>query len=352
MKNYSLSAAIRQLMNTRKIEKDFEGEINDEGLKEFRTLGLHPYGQIFLPVNLIGGKQVFDKRTAILAGSGGAAFVPTEVNQYIHSFYDKSVLTGLGARMITGLSGNQQIPVSGGVNVAWEGESDAGIDGTPTVTGHSSKPIRLGAFVSFSGTLLRQTENPSVDIYLRDEIIKAIISAVEKAAINGSGSGEPLGILNTSGIGSVAGGDNGSQPDQDDLADLEKALADNKADIESLAYLTNPKVRALLKKTPVDAGAGDKVWDVRTPGLLYGYPAGVTTSVPDDLTKGTGSNLSAIIFGNFSDLQLLQWGGFDITVDYWTNAKNNIVNMVINSFWNVVVARASSFAAMKDAVTS
>ena len=82
-----------------------------------------------------------------------------------------------------------------------------------------------------------------------------------------------------------------------------------------------------------------------------GYKAGVTTSVPNDLTKGSATALSAIIFGNFSDMKLLQWAGFDIVVNPYTNAKTNQLEIVINSFWDVLIRRAVSFAAMKDAIT-
>ena len=66
--------------------------------------------------------------------------------------------------------------------------------------------------------------------------------AIDTAAINGSGSSnQPLGILNTSGIGSVAGGTNGLAPTLDHLLDLKKEVAVDNADVASCGYLTNAK---------------------------------------------------------------------------------------------------------------
>ena len=46
-------------------------------------------------------------------------------------------------------------------------------------------------------------------------------------------------------------------------------------------------------------------WSLPLPGATptaHGYAAMASNQIPSNLTKGTGSILSAIIFGNFSDL--------------------------------------------------
>jgi len=74
--------------------------------------------------------------------------------------------------------------------------------------------------------------------------------------------------------------------------------------------------------------------------------------VPSTLTKGNSDVCSAIIFGNFADLLIGQWGGMDIVVDPYTQAPSGLVRLVINSWWDVLVKRAASFAAMQDALTA
>ena len=76
-----------------------------------------------------------------------------------------------------------------------------------------------------------------------------LADAIDTAAINGSGgSNQPTGILNTSGIGSVAGGTNGLAPTLDHLLDLKKEVAVDNADVASCGYLTNAKVEASSPK--------------------------------------------------------------------------------------------------------
>ena len=145
-----------------------------------------------------------------------------------------------------------------------------------------------------------------------------LADAIDTAAINGTGSSnQPTGILNTSGIGSVAGGTNGLAPTLDHLLDLKKEVAVDNADVASCGYFTNAKVEAVLAKAK----------DSQNQYLLspYGTELGrsqiagrrfeVSNNIPANLTKGTGSNLSAVIYGNFSDLLIGLYGTLEILVD-------------------------------------
>ena len=75
-------------------------------------------------------------------------------------------------------------------------------------------------------------------------------------------------------------------------------------------------------------------------------------NVPNNLTKGTGTNLSALIFGNWSDLLVGQWGGIDLSVDEVPEAAKGNVKLVAHSEWDIAVRHAESFAAIKDIVTA
>jgi len=148
----------------------------------------------------------------------------------------------------------------------------------------------------------------------------------------------------------VACGTTGGAPTWQNIVDLEKEVAIDNADIGALAFITNPQVRAKLKATAV--GTDQRmVWGVNE-NTLMGYPTYVTTQCPSDLTKTT-TGLSAVIFGNFNDLLVGQWGGWDVIVDpYGTNASQAQVSIYVHSFWDVAVRHAQSFAAIKDAYLS
>lgn len=284
--------------------------------------------------------------------SAGGHLVATDLlsGSFIELLRNAMVINGLGTRYLSGLVGNIAIPKqTGGGTMAWVTEGNAPSASDQTFAQVSMSPKTAAARTQISRKLLLQS---SIDIenFVRQDLATVVGLGIQAAAINGSGtSGQPRGILNTSGIGAVVGGTNGAAPDWDHIVDLETEVSVANADVGTLGYLTNAKVRGALKKTFVDGpGTGIRVWQ---PGdtPLNGYQAAVTNAVPGNITKGTGTNLSAIIFGNFADLIIGMWGGLDLQVDPYSAGDSGAV--IVRAFQDVDVAvrHAESFAAMQDA---
>jgi hypothetical protein len=141
------------------------------------------------------------------------------------------------------------------------------------------------------------------------------------------------------------------------MVDLESAVAIANADVGTMAYLTNAKVRGKLRKTQEFASTNGKaVWtsgSERGVGDVLGYDAVVTNAVPSNLTKGTASGIcSAIAYGNWADLMIGMWGGLDIMLDPYTGATSGTKRVIALQDVDVAVRRVASFAAMKDVLTS
>ena len=281
--------------------------------------------------------------------AASSVVVATDTVDFIDSLKARLVVVQAGARVMTGLTGNLSIPRLTSGAAAWEGENDDANDFAASFDAVTMSPKRLAAYQALSKQLLIQSSY-SVENLIRQDMINAIAVAVDDAAIEGGATGMPTGILNTSGIGSVicnAATGAGEAITFADIIALEKEVAIDNADINALAFLANPKVRAALKSTVV--GTDQRmVWT--DDNRLIGYPVYVTTQVPSDLTKGAATGLSAMIFGNFKDLMIGQWGGLDIIVDPYTAAGKAQVKIWTNSWWDVAVRHAESFAALKDGV--
>ena len=180
----------------------------------------------------------------------------------------------------------------------------------------------------------------------------SIGSSVSADSVDRATAARPGGILNTSGIGSVAGGTNGLAPTLDHLLDVKKEVAVDNADIASCGYLTNAKVEAVLAKAK----------DSQSQYLLspYGTELGrsqiagrrfeVSNNVPSNLTKGSGSNLSAVIYGNFADLLIGLYGTLEILVDPYTDFAKGTTGVRALQSIDIAVRHAESFAAMQDAI--
>jgi HK97 family phage major capsid protein len=152
----------------------------------------------------------------------------------------------------------------------------------------------------------------------------------------------------------VAGGTNGLATTLTHLLSLVAAVANANADQGSTGFLVNSKVEAKLRGTPRVASTDSEMLLNDGQTTLIGRPLHVSNNVPSNLVKGSsGAVCSAIIFGNFADLVIGQWGGgIDLLVDPYTLSTSGQLRLVAQGFFDILVRRAESFAAQKDALTA
>lgn len=289
--------------------------------------------------------------------SKGGNLVATQLlsANFIDLLRNAMVISRMGAQYLTGLVGNIAIPKqTGGGSFYWVAEDGSATSAGQTFGQVAMTPHTGAAKTQISRKLLQQS-SIDVEAFVRGDLAKIVGLGIQQAAINGSGSSnQPTGILNVSGIGSVAGGTNGANPTWTNIVGLETDVAVANADVGTLGYLTNASVRGYLKsvqKFTTNPG-GDAIWTAGdTP--LNGYQTGVTNAVPANLTKGTSSgDCSAIIFGNFADLIIGMWGGLELQVDPFSAGDTGAV--IVRAFQDVDIAvrHAESFSAMLDALTA
>lgn len=319
-------------------------------------------------------REVSDAVAAKQGRSAQGFFVPTEVqrrdltvspataggntvatNLLAASFIDllrnKLAVTGLGAQFLSGLVGNIAIPrATGGATAYWVAESGAPTESQAAFDQVTMSPKTVGAYSDISRKLLLQS---SIDVegFVRNDLASVLALAIDLAAINGTAAGnQPRGLLATSGIGDVAGGANGAAPTWANMVELESDIAIANADVGTMGYLTNAKVRGKLKTTSKVSGQNGFVWE---DGMVNGYNAAVSNQVPSNLVKGTsGAVASAIIFGNWSDLIIGQWGTLDLMVDPYSGSTSGTVRVVALQDVDIAVRQAVSFSAMLDALTA
>lgn len=289
--------------------------------------------------------------------TAGGHLVSTDLGGLI-PFLDPAMrIRDLGARYLTGLVGNLDLPrrtarATGG----WATEVAALSQSDPTFDKISMTPKRVGTYIESSIQLFNQS---SVDVenLIREDLQQCVAETVETAALNGSGSGgQPTGLLNTSGIGDVAGGTNGLAPTWSHIVDLETDLTQAKAAKGRLGYYTTPGVAGKLKKTTRDGMSGYFIWEGPAAngfGVLNGYSSVTGTLMPSTLTKGTSSGVChAIVFGNWQEMIIGQWAGLYIVVNPYTLDTNSEVRVTVSGWFDVAIRHAASFSAMQDALVS
>lgn len=286
----------------------------------------------------------------------GGSLVATELmsDSFIDVLRNNMVLKQAGARVMTGLIGDVDIPKKTATAAAyWIGEGNAPSKSTLQFGQVAARPKTVAAYAQLTRKLLKQA-TPDAEMLIRDDIAQVLALAADKAGLHGAGSAnEPLGVANMTGIGAVVGGTNGATPDWSDVIDLESEIALDNALVGKLGYITNTKVQGYLKKTRHNATYGERyIWDLNA-RELNSHPAWVTNQVRSDMVKGSsGAVCSGLFFGNWDDLVFLYWGGLDVIVDPYTNSTSGDVLITSMQDLDIVGRRAQSFSAMLDALTA
>ena len=344
-RSYSMFRAINASASGNWSNAGLEREASDEIAKR---LGKEPRG-FFTPSDIDWGQRDL----TVGSNTAGGFLKGTEnmASDFVDALRPQLVLAGLGAKMLSGLQGDVTIPaLNAKTSTYWVAESGVPTEGAPTVRQISLSPSTVGCYVDISRKLSKQSD-PSAENIFRNDMVSQVASAIDAAGINGSGSSnQPTGILSTSGIGSVAIGTNGGAPTWASVINNISQVAIDNALGGNLAFLTNPQVAGKLRQT-AKVGSSDSVMIMGDSNTLAGYQLAQTSNVPSTLTKGSSSVCSALIFGNFNDLIIAQWGGTDVLVDPYTGSGSGTIRVVVFADIDIAVRHAESFSATQDYTT-
>lgn len=326
---FSLLKSVRDLANGGKLD-NAANDINVIGRQEFRAAGVNPQGSIILP-------SYYESRANILAGTAtaGQEIVAEDKRAILPPLVDKLIFSQAGATFMPGLVGNVSIPSYAGTSVAWKGEVVTAVDGGGAFTEVTFTPKRLTGFINVSKTFLAQ-DGVGAERLLLDNIANAVARLLEKTILGPatvhadypSGIGYKLNTANATTKAVLTG----ATITWAKMVGIESAVDTSNALQGNLAYMTNSIGRGLLKT--VDKGTANDTGDylMSEDNMINGYPCYVTNSIVS--TYGTGGDGNMVVFGNWADLMIGQWGGYDITVDPYSAAKTNQVVIVINAYFD------------------
>ena len=257
--------------------------------------------------------------------------------EFIDVLRNASSVMQAGARMLGGLSGDVKIPKkTSAASAGWIATEGGASSESEMVVGQvSMTPKTLGAHTDVTRQLLIQS-SMDVEAMMRDDLAQAIATAIDLAGLEGSGSsGQPTGILNTSGVNTVTAFA-AANPTFAEVVTLETAVAEDNALTGNLAYILPASMYGALKTTEKASGTAQFV--AEPGGTINGY----RSIVSNQCTAGN------LYFGNFADLLVGMFGGLDIVVDPYTNSTSGTVRVVALQSMDVAVRHAVSFAFGND----
>lgn len=258
----------------------------------------------------VDGLRSTDPRVRAALGTSGNANVQSTdhlSSQFIYNLRNRLVLGQLGLTMLTGLDGNVDIP-GGNANVAaaWLGSEDANAaESNPSFRKVSLAIKDLAVYTDMTRRMLLQS-TIDIEMYVRMQILDAMAQAIDTAGFYGSGSsGQPTGLANTSGIGSVEFA--AEFPTRGEIIDMRTEVASSNQ-TGSPVFVGNTEMAGSMMKALVDAGSGRFLME--TEGRL------TTGNRFEETNQITSGDLFA---GVWSDMIMGTWGTLEL--DRSTEAK-------------------------------
>ncbi|UYM14265.1 phage major capsid protein [Endozoicomonas euniceicola] len=331
VRQYSFMKAIRALANPQdiRVQKDAAFEIECSHAAAEKS-GKSAQG-IIVPQDVLS--------RAISPGGTGAEVIATDLlsESFIDVLLNRSVVLGL-CTQLSGLVGNVDIPrMASGATGYWVDDDEDVTASQQEFDKISLSPKTVGALVEITR---RQLVQSSLDMegLVRRDIARQLALTIDLAALYGTGgNNQPTGVANTSGINSVTFA-KANQPTFTELVQMESEISADNADVNSMKYLLDAKLRGHCKTTEKFSGSnGQTIWE--TGNTINGY----STEVTNQMKAGE------VIFGNWADLICGMWGGLDLTVDPFTHSAKGRVRVVAFEDVDFAMRHVESFCRGKVA---
>lgn len=281
-----------------------------------------------------GERAVTTSASGVGAGNTGGYTISTDLmsQSFVDMLRNRSTIMQLGTSM-GGLIGNVEIPrQASGATGFWQGEDDAATESNLEFDQIGMTPKTVAALSEITRKLLMQS-SIDVEALVRRDLATALALTIDLSGYYGTGSAnQPRGIANYTGINAVDFGAPGDLPTYAQIVQMETEVAADNADVGSMAYVGNARMRGHLKTTQKFSGTdGAPIWE---PGnTVNGY----RTEITNQISNGD------LFFGNFADVLIGMWGGLEITVDPFTHSARGRLRIVAMQDVDVVLRRVQSF---------
>jgi HK97 family phage major capsid protein len=307
-----------------------------------KELGVPEHGGVYVPTHLRSG-------LATTTDTAGGYAIGSDVLDIIDYLTAQTKVLTLGGQLLPGCKGVTNFPKETTAPTAtWVAENPGSdvAQADPAFGVVTASPRMLSATTGYSRKLLSQSA-PGIEAWLRRRLALIHATALDRAAVNGSGaSNQPLGLLRTSGIGDSAIGSNGGAPTAAIVNALERIVADANADAPACGWLTTPTMREKLRTIARFTNSALPLWG---DGQMLGHRAEVSANVPSTLTKGTSTDCHALLYGDWSNLLVAEFGVLEILVDPFTLKKQGMIEITSYQMCDIAVVRPPAFAACLDA---
>ena len=335
-----------------------EGETNLE-LRGHPANKDHPSNAILIPDSL-------DKR-GVTAGTEGANTLTEDFREqdFLKVLRSKSILMSLGARQIMSNTAKVKIPRQSNTptRAQWATEIGEATEQTMTfATPYEMSAHRLTYYTQISDQIVRESGSalPIQDIVISEgqaamalELDHAFFAVGATQVANA-----PDQIWKNGTVGQITAIDRGSAATAgkkltyDEILDMKLGTQTSNQPQMRMGFAINPQTEKVLKQTRKISGSTDSI-TVMQGQMVDGYPTQSSTIVPANLSKGSGSNLSAMFFSSdWNHVVVCFFGNQALTIDPYTQARTAQLRLIWHSFLDFTIVRPDSFSWYNDIITT
>ena len=268
-----------------------------------------------------------------LAGTNPSGLTTHDI---VEPLYNKTILSAIGAPLLTGLKGNHQWPVVEAFHATINDEGAALGDTKIPLNKLIAKPERLGIAVPITREALNETDN-LVQLVATQYMPVAIAELMNKifSQVKVNGATDLVGPF----IPANMRAENkltytGDAPTLKQITGAKTAILKHNVKSEGLCYVMSEVTKGDLEATPKWQGANQAIVDEN--GKINGVPVFCTNEVAD----------GQIYVGAFKYAPQGLFGDMVFIVDPYSKARNNAIDCVLNVDYAISVLRQEAFAVL------
>jgi HK97 family phage major capsid protein len=290
-----------------------EAEMAQEGEKEMAAIGRSSNG-IVIP------SMVLNRAVITENGTTGV-----EAQSFVDAVYANTILDDLGVTRVSSTT-DQRIPILGAVTTQWETEVSDAIDGGSAMSKKDLAPKRLAAYVDFSKQAAMQA-NESIEGALRNSIAQAVGAKVEYALFTDDSANGAYDYL----------GNGKTALTNADITDLMMALVE---EVQSNNHNRGNLGFAISNDLFTEVYTAAQVSGVN-PLIINEMIMGVMAKFSNQIADITNP---AVYYGDFSKVQIAQFGGVEILMDPYTQAIKGTNRLILNSYWDAALVQDAAIS--------
>ena len=272
--------------------------------------------------------------------SGG--MIPLTIKDVLPPLEMGLIFDKVGIPVQTGVTGDIQWPVMGSVEAEIKGETEELTDQSIDLSKINAKHVRLGISIKISNQAINDSYTDLVSL-VQMQIRAGLNRTLNRVTFSHqdftSDLHGPFAGAKASGTFADA------TPTYKELLAMKGKIASTGVEMVGFCYVMSESMKATLEATPIDAGSGRMIIEN---GAIAGYPVFCTEYINYGSNKEK-AEVEYIAAGCFGYLPTNQHGEVRMIFDPYTQAKNDVIVITMNSDWSITTLRKEAFALYKTA---